>query len=687
MKKQKKKLIYSSVNKIFPIIIFIITVLMGIGYASINSIIIGIDGEVIAKNQDGVYITDISYVKENSESENENIIIYSADQTIVNSFVSLENNDISSSVKLKVTVYNSNIEDYVFVGTFYDDEFYDNKNIVLELDGVKTEDIISYGEYLTFYVTFKYKDIEEANNNLNTLTSIIDYRFEPYSVKETLSGIEFNYLLKNSEYAPEGDVYEYYSVDANRAVDNTVKIIVFGKKDDYLEKVSNLTSEPIDLYQTGSISLYRELLSDGMYKIYILSESGKFILNENAAWMFDKLYSLEEIINLHMLDTSKVINMRDMFCDCASLKRLDLSNFDTGNVTNMIGMFARMTVIENLDLSTFDTSNVTEMGQMFTTDTSLKKIYVSDKWHIGSKVADEDGVGVFTKCTNLTGGNGTIYDASKITYTMAVVDGSTEGYLTSDYKLDTGINVNHVIKNKTADEIANWTLSTRFVDTAIKSLTFGKMRDFNEIVSGYDGVAVDSDGSGVISVYRIPNGSNYDVYILSNSGLFEANADSSWLFDNLVKLEKINNLNLLDTSNVTNMRDMFCDVQTITSLDLSNFDTNKVTSFEGMFARMYNISTLDLSSFSTSKLTTIKNMFVLSIQANYTHSDYMNIVPKLETIYVSNSWDVSSLVSETVFTNNLSLVGGNGTRFDSSKLTTEYAKVDTDESIGYLTLK
>ena len=637
----------------------------------------------MAKAQDSVYITNIKYVENENSLDTENIKIYSANQTIVNSLVSLDSTNSSSSVKLEITVYNSNEEDYVFVGTFYDNEFYDNENIIFELEGIKTDDIISKGEYLTFYVNFKYNNTEIEKN---LLTSIIDYRFEPYSVKETMSGIEFNYLLKKSEYAPEGDVYEYYSVDANRAVDNTVKIIIFGKKEDYLQDVADLVAEPIDLYQTGSISLYRRELTDGMYKIYILSETGKFILNENAAWMFDKLYSLEEIINLHLLDTSKVTNMRDMFCDCASIKRLDLSNFDTSNVTNMIGMFARMTELDYLDLSTFDTSVVTEMGQMFTTDTNLKKIYVSNKWNVSNKVATEDGGGVFTNCTNLVGGNGTIYDSTKITYTMAVVDGTTTGYLTNGYNLDTGINVNHAIKNKSASEIENWTQSTRFVDTKVTSLTFGQMRDYNQIVSGYDGIPVDADGSGVISVFQLPNGSNYDVYILSNSGLFEANADSSWLFDNLVMLEQINNLKLLDTSNVTNMRDMFCDVQTITALDLSNFDTSKTTSFEGMFARMYNIETLDLSNFNTQKLTTIKNMFVLSI-SSYTHENYADIIPKLKTIYVSNKWDVTNLTSETVFTNNLNLIGGNGTLFDSTKVTTEYARIDTNDAEGYLTLK
>ena len=54
---------------------------------------------------------------------------------------------------------------------------------------------------------------------------------------------------------------------------------------------------------------------------------------------------------------------------------------------------------------------------------------------------------------------------------------------------------------------------------------------------------------------------------------------------------------------------------------------------------------------------------------------------------MSKDWNVSGLTSETVFTNNLCLIGGNVTVFDSTQTTTEYARVDTDEMKGYLTLK
>lgn len=674
-------------SKKYLIIICSFTFFMSIGYASINSISLDITGKSSANPQEKVFITDVQYIESSESSVDENLVVQSASQTILNSTIYLEEQNINSSVKIAITVYNGSSEDYIYVGSFYDNEFYDNNSIMFTVEELTNEQILPKGESYTFYVTFKYKSEEEANNGKNTLTSSIDYRFEPYRVKETLSGIEFNYLIKNSEYAPEGDVYEYYSKDANRAIDNSVKIIVFGKTSDYLSEVSDLTPQPIDLYQTGSISMYRKTLSDGKYKIYILSDTGKFILNENAAWMFDKLYSLEEIINLHLLDTSKVTNMRDMFCDCASLKNVDLSNFDTSNVTNMIGMFARMETITYLDLTTFDTSKVTEIGQMFTTDTNLKKIYVSNKWKLNN-IADEDGKGLFDNCKNLVGANGTTYSDSKLNYTYAVVDTSnTIGYLTNHYNMNTGINVNHAIKNKNQEEIDAWTLKTRYSDTKVINLTFGKTRDYGEIISGYNATAVDSDSSGVISIYRIPNGSNYNVYILSNNGKFEANEDSAWLFDSLVMLKKINGLTYLDTSNISNFRDMFCDLQTITNLDLSNFDTSSATTFEGMFARNYNVEIYDLSSFSTEKLTTIKNMFVMGYDDVATHENYKNAIPKVKTIYVSNRWKYQGESGVNVFTNNVNLVGGNGTTFDSSKITTEYAIVDTDSTPGYFTLK
>ena len=51
-------------------------------------------------------------------------------------------------------------------------------------------------------------------------------------------------------------------------------------------------------------------------------------------------------------------------------------------------------------------------------------------------------------------------------------------------------------------------------------------------------------------------------------------------FRSLTKIEGINNLN---TSNVTNMSDMFLDCESLTSIDVSKFNTSNVTDMNGMF--------------------------------------------------------------------------------------------------------
>ena len=69
------------------------------------------------------------------------------------------------------------------------------------------------------------------------------------------------------------------------------------------------------------------------------------------------------------------------------------------------------------------------------------------------------------------------------------------------------------------------------------------------------------------------------------------------------------NVSHFDTSKVTNMGLMFYGMSNLTTLDLSNFDTSKVTNMGNMFSSMTNLTSLNLSSFNTSKVTDMGFMF------------------------------------------------------------------------------
>ena len=68
------------------------------------------------------------------------------------------------------------------------------------------------------------------------------------------------------------------------------------------------------------------------------------------------------------------------------------------------------------------------------------------------------------------------------------------------------------------------------------------------------------------------------------------------------------NMSNLDTRNVTNMASMFAYCNNCTEIDITNLNTSSVTSMGSMFMRT-NISSLNLASFDTSNVTNMASMF------------------------------------------------------------------------------
>lgn len=133
-------------------------------------------------------------------------------------------------------------------------------------------------------------------------------------------------------------------------------------------------------------------------------------------------------------------------------------------------------------------------------------------------------------------------------------------------------------------------------------------------------------------------------------------------------------LSNFDTSEVTDMIMMFSDCTGLTTLDVSNFDTSNVTSMYSMFYRCSGLTSLDLSSFNTSNVTSMQTMFCNC--------------SSLTTIYSSINFDTSAVSnSNNMFLRCNSIIGGNGTTYDSNKVKKIYARIDAPGTPGYFTLK
>ena len=132
-------------------------------------------------------------------------------------------------------------------------------------------------------------------------------------------------------------------------------------------------------------------------------------------------------------------------------------------------------------------------------------------------------------------------------------------------------------------------------------------------------------------------------------------------------------LSNFNTSKVTNMSSMFSGSQA-TTLDVSNFDTSNVTDMGYMF-NYSQATTLDVSNFDTSKVTNMSSMF--------------RNASNLKTIYVSNKFVTTAVTSSNrMFSDCTKLIGGNGTKYNSSHVDKAYAHIDGGTSNpGYFTLK
>ena len=336
MKNKKRRLFQ---YKIFPVLIVIVTLFMGIGYAAVNSISLDITGRALAKGQSGIYITNVSY----SENENANVNdskINNYYQTMLDSTISLSSTSVSSSITYEITVYNSTFDDYYFKDTLFSDEFYDNKDITFELVGLKKGDILKGGASKTFYIKFKYVDtLTNITNNI--LNSYLNFKFVQGA---NLIAVDFN----------------SYSSNFWKYKDSITKIIIqtgITERDDAM-------TDDVSLEQDGSVIAHTVVNEDWTFTVYLQSDS-VINLPSNSSGLFYNFTELEEIENIDLLKTNNVTNMSNMFMNTLKLKTLDLSSFDTSNVTNMSNMFFNTWELTSLNLKGFNTSKVTSMSSMF----------------------------------------------------------------------------------------------------------------------------------------------------------------------------------------------------------------------------------------------------------------------------------------------------------------------------------
>ena len=172
---------------------------------------------------------------------------------------------------------------------------------------------------------------------------------------------------------------------------------------------------------------------------------------------------------------------------------------------------------------------------------------------------------------------------------------------------------------------------------------------------------------------------NGKVYIVSDN-LINFNQNSSYMFYRFKGLTQINFINI-NTSDVTNMTQMFSESNKIANLNLNKFDTSKVTTMDYMFRWCGNLTALDLSNFRTEKVISMKEMFngcssLISLDlSNFNTSNITDMFNMFINCSSLTSLDLSSFDTSKVtgmgymFSGCISLTSLDVSKWDTSKVT------------------
>ena len=340
----------------------------------------------------------------------------------------------------------------------------------------------------------------------------------------------------------------------------------------------------------------------------------------NMSYMFTGCSALLSL-DVTNFNTVNVTKMNHMFYSCSSLTSLDVTNFNTANVTNMSTMFYNCSKLTSLYLTNFNTENVTDMGYMFFDCSSLTTIYASSKF-VTTQVSNSSGM--FKNCEKLKGEEECTNDkATDKTY--AKIEG---GYLSRA-----------IPRVKYADGTLTFFLTSKE--------TLGE----NEY--GIYGLGAKPDW-----VWKNPNVTKVTKVVFDPAFANARPTNCYAWFQGYVNLTSIEGIEYLNTSQVTDMHNMFSECSHLQTTDFSGFDTRKVKDMSYMFHNCGSLKSLDISNFNTSEVTDMRGMFescigLTSLDLSHLNTSKVSVMASMFQSCINllsvnlSGWDTRNVISMT----------------------------------------
>ena len=272
-------------------------------------------------------------------------------------------------------------------------------------------------------------------------------------------------------------------------------------------------------------------------------------------------------VDLRGLDTSQVTDMSSMFNGDTNLSHVDLSGIDTSHVTNMNFMFASTQSLADLDLSGLDTSSLQRAEDMFYNATGLRNVNLSG-WNL----------------RNLSQASAMFFGAKNLANVNL-----------SGWQLPDNANTAGMFSYADGENIKNVDI------TNAKNITQDILNEYVKGLKNTNATSVDLNNFSLAPTVRSLKG----------------------LFQNMPNLKSVN-LRGFDTSNITDMSDMFNGDTSLSHVDLSGIDTSRLQHAEAMFFGAKNLANVNLSGWQLPDNANTAGMFSYADGENIKNVDITN---------------------------------------------------------------
>ena len=418
----------------------------------------------------------------------------------------------------------------------------------------------------------------------------LSYFFNRLTKLETITGLEYLNTEKVTDMS-----YMFYNCVALTSLDvtkfNTANVKNMGNM---FYSCSALTSLDVTKFNTENVA--------------------------NMSYMFYSCSSLKSLDVTHF-NTANVKNMTSMFSGCSSLTSLDVTHFNTANVTNMISMFSVCSKLTSLNVTNFNTANVKSMSHMFNSCSSLTSLDITN--FNTENVTNMSYM--FNSCSSLTSLYLTNFNTEKVT--------NMERMFSDCQALTTIYTSSEFVTTQVSKSSGMFTNCEKLKGEEVWKKYKATDKTYAKIEGGYFSVGIPmvkyADGTLTFFLasketlgeneYELNSGKNLPGWMKHTLGITKVVFDTSfanarptscykWFYwcENLKQVEGIKNLN---TKEVTNMVDMFCECRYLSSLDVSGFNTEKVTDMSEMFYDCISLKLLDIAKFNTANVTNMQGMF------------------------------------------------------------------------------